>query len=158
MKSLLILLLLLKQSGSCPPHELPSVRISAVSQTVFENRGHHPENNRRVVFRLVNESSKPVIVYGFKFDGEFDPAGHMMSVYKKNGEWEYPNPSNRPTPWSEVSPEFKSKRVLKPGKAITFIAEMSIFEVGSHFRRTAYVSFNERDIPCEVRGEEFVLK
>ncbi|MBA2647300.1 MAG: hypothetical protein H0U81_10940 [Pyrinomonadaceae bacterium] len=152
------LFLLFNQSGSCPQNESPSVRISAMSQTVFENRGHHPENNRRVVFRLINESSKPVIVYGFKFDGEFDPTGYMMSVYKENGEWEYPHPSNRPTEWGEVSPELKSKRVLKPGTAITFIAEMSIFEVGSRFRRTVYLPFNERDVPCEIRGEEFVLK
>ena len=158
MKSLLTLLLLFNQGFSCQPQELPAVRIYVVSQTVFENRGHHPTNNRRVVFRLFNESNKPVVVYGFKFDGEFDPYGYMMSVYKEHGEWEYPNPSNRPTPWVEVSPEFKSKRVLKPGKAITSIAEMSVFEVGPRFRRTAYVSFNERDAPCEVRGDEFVLK
>ena len=158
MRPLLALFLLFNQSFSCPQQELPAVRVHVVSQTVFENRGHYPMNNRRVVFRLVNESSKPVIVYGFKYDEEFDPTGYMMSMYKENGEWKYPNTSNRPTAWGDVSPEFKSKRALKPGKAITFIAEMSAFEVGSRFRRTAYVSYNKKDIPCEVRGEDFVLK
>jgi hypothetical protein len=158
MKLLLIFLMLFNQSGTCPRQDNSSVRISVVSQKKFRNRGHHPENNRKVVFRLVNESGRPVFIYGFKYDGGFDPTGYLMSLNNSWGEWEYPNPNNRPNTWNEFAPEFKDKRILKPNESITFNAELSELEVGTHFRRTVYASYNENDEPCEIRGDEFVLK
>ncbi len=117
MKLPLIFLMLFNQSGPCLKQDNPSVGVSVVSQKKFRNRGHHPENNRKVVFRLVNESAKPVIIYGFKYDSGFDPTGYLMILNNSRGEWEYPNPSNRPNTWSEFSPEFKDKRILKSGEA-----------------------------------------
>lgn len=136
----------------------PSVRIFAVSQQKFKNRGHYPDNNRRVVFKLVNDSSKPVIVYGFQGEAEFDPIGYLISFDEKLREWVYPNPENAATPWSERSDLDKQKHILLPGKSITFEAEMSRAEVGMRFKMTAYVSFKEYEDPIEIRGEEFVLK
>ena len=158
MKLLLILLMLFNQSGSCLKQDTPSVRVSVVSQKKFQNRGHHPWNNRKVIFRVVNTSSRSVVIYGFKYDDEFDPTGYMLILNRSKNEWEYPNPANAPTMWKDVSSMFKDKCILKPGESITIDAEMSEFEVDSHFRRTVYGSYNENDEPCEVRGEEFVLK
>ena len=75
-----------------------SVRVFVISQQKFKNRGHHPWNNRRVIFRLVNGCSEPLIVYGAKFDDGFEPTGYIISFNPRTGEWEYPNPSNSPTP------------------------------------------------------------
>jgi len=69
MKLVLIALLLFNQGGACSQQNSPSICVSVVSQKKFRNRGHHPENNRRVIFRVVNESNKPVVIYGFKYDG-----------------------------------------------------------------------------------------
>ena len=158
MKLLLIASLAFNLSGACPKQDLPSLRISVVSQKVFRNRGHHPENNRRVIFRMVNESGKSVIVYGFRYEGGFDPTGYLIALDKSTGEWAYPTGDNRPISWSEQSREFKSTQVLSPGKSLTFDAEMSVLEAGGSFKRTVYASFRRNDEPCEVRSEEFVLK
>lgn len=118
----------------------------------------HPENNRRVIFRVVNKSNRPVVIYGFKYDGEFAPTGYMMALNKDKNSVEYPNPANVPTKWSDASSMMKDKRVLKPGESINIVAELSEFEVGLHFRRTVYAAYKENDNPCEISGEEFVLK
>ena len=157
MKSgLLVLLLLTQTTGSRQP--VQAVTISVVAQKQFRNRGHHPENNRRVIFRLANTSSVPVIIYGFEFANGFDPTGYLMALNETSGGWEYPNSQNRPTAWTEVAPEFKSQRILRPGESVTFVSELSHFEVGTHFRRTVYVAHDKSDVPFEVRGTEFVLK
>src|SRR5215211_1683443 len=134
MKLLLIASLALSLSGACPEQDRPSLRISAVSQRIFRNRGHHPENNRRVVFRMVNESKKPVIVYGFRYEGGFDPTGYLITLDKSTGGWAYPTSDNRAISWSERSREFKSTYVLLPGKSLTFDAEMSVLEAGGYFK------------------------
>ena len=46
------------------------IHLQVVRQGRFVNRGHHPENDRRVTFRLTNNGSGTVIVYGAKYDGE----------------------------------------------------------------------------------------
>jgi len=158
MKSLLIVSLIFNLSGTCPKQDFPSLRISAVSQRVFRNRGHHPENNRRVIFRMVNESKKPVTIYGFRYEGGFDPTGYLIALDKSTGEWAYPTGDNRPITWSKQSREFKSTYILAPGKVLTFDAEMSVLEAGGRFKRTVYASFSRNDEPCEVQSEEFVLK
>jgi hypothetical protein len=158
MKFLLIASLAFNLSGTCPKQDLPSLRISVVSQRVFRNRGHHPENNRRVVFRMVNESRKPVIIYGFRYQGGFDPTGYLIALDKSTGEWAYPTGDNCPIGWNEESREFKSTYVLLPGKSLNFDAEMSVLETGEQFKRTVYASFSRNDEPCEVQSEEFALK
>ena len=158
MKFLLIASLAFSLSGTCPEQDRPSLRISAVSQRVFRNRGHHPENNRRVVFRMVNESKRPMIVYGFRYEDGFDPTGYLIALDKGTGGWAYPTRDNRPIGWSARSSEFKSTYVLLPGKSLTFDAEMSVLEAGGHFKRTVYASFSRDDEPCEIQSGEFVLK
>jgi len=138
--------------------ERPSLRLFVVSQRKFKNHGHHPWNNRRVTFRLVNDSDQAVIVYGTKFDFGFEPTGYVLSLNSNTSEWECPNTDNSPTPWNELSADEKDRHVLKPGEHITFEAEMSVFEVGMHFKRTIYVSMKEGEQPREIRGQEFVLK
>jgi hypothetical protein len=158
MRLFLIALMIFNQDSPCSRQDLPSVRIFVISQKKFRNRGHHPENNRKVIFRVMNGSTKPVIIYGFKYDGDFFPTGYMMVLTRDKNEWRYPNPSNSPTDWSDIPGAEKDKRILRPGESIKVDAEMSEFEAGSRFRRTVYATYNENGVPCEVRGEEFVLK
>jgi hypothetical protein len=142
----------------CPVSTSTSVHITVLSQERFVNQGHHPENNRRVRFKLINRSRMPIIVYGFKDGDDFDPTGYLMILNKETARWEYPNPDNKPAEWDEVSSDFKSKVTLRPNESIKFLAEMSGLEVGSQFRRTIYVSRNENGKLCEVRGTPFVLR
>ena len=158
MTLLLILLLCFSSAFSCITQDRPPVRISIVRQEKFRNTGHHPENNRRVIFRMVNDATNPVIVYGFRYEGGFDPTGYLIAFERSRGEWSYPTGDNRPISWKERSNEFKGKYILQPGKSITFDAEMSQSEVGGHFKRTVYVAFGDGEEPCEIRSEEFVLK
>jgi len=158
MSLLFVFLCLFNQAAIDRKQDQPSVRIFVVSQQKFKNRGHHPENNRRVIFKMINESNKPVIVYGLSFEGEFEPTGYIMDFDKSTGKWLYPTPDNRPITWNDISDLEKEKYILQPGKAIKFEAEMSLAEVGKHFRRIVFVSFREREEPREIRGEEFVLK
>jgi len=157
--SLLLTLFLMFSHGLIDNNQdQPSVRIFVVRQQKFKNRGHYPWHNRRVIFKMVNESNKPVIVYGFQGQGEFDPIGYIIRLDESTGKWVYPNPDNAPMPWSARSDLDKHKYILPPGKFITFEAEMSRAEVSMHFKMTAYVSFKENEEPIEIRGEEFVLK
>lgn len=158
MKLLLVLFLTLSQGLSDHHEERPSVRIFVVKQQKFKNRGHYPDNNRRVIFKMVNESNKPVVVYGFRDEELFDPAGYIIELKRTTGEWVYPNPDNAPMPWADRSDLDKSKYRLLPGKSITFVAELSMIEVGRHFKRTVYASFKEDEEPVEIRGQEFCLK
>jgi hypothetical protein len=124
----------------------------------FRNRGHHPENNRRVIFRLINQSKNPLLIYGFKYDGEFEPTGYLIAFDANRGEWVYPTNDNHPVNWTETAREFKETLVLRPGTSITFTAEMSQLEVGGRFLRTVYIASEKGEDPVEVRSEQFVLK
>src|SRR5690349_4919307 len=100
--SVIAALLLMLGHGPTTHNQIrPPVRIFAVGQRKFSNRGHYPDNNRRVVFKMINDSSKPVVVYGFQGDPEFLPAGYLISFDGKTGEWVYPNPQNAATPLKE---------------------------------------------------------
>lgn len=157
--SLFLILLSLFNHGSVERQQDDStIRIFVVSQHKFKNRGHHPLHNRRVTFKMVNDSNHRLIVYGRRFDDGFEPTGYIISFDQTTREWSYPNPSNSPITWSERSDGEKEKHVLSPGASITFEAEMSELEVGMRFKRTVYVSLKEGQEPTEIRGEEFVLK
>lgn len=158
MSLLFVFLCLFNQGTVDHRQDHQSVRIFVVSQTNFKNRGHHPLHNRRVIFKMVNESNQAATVYGTKFDDGFEPAGYIISLDENTGQWAYPNPSNSPISWNERSDADREKLTLLPGESITLEAEMSQLEVGMRFKRTAYVSFRGGEEPHEIRGEEFVLK
>jgi hypothetical protein len=132
------------------------IHLHVVSQEMFANRGHHPENNRRVTFRLTNTGSKTVIVYGAKYDGEFFPIGYLIQFDK--GVWQYPTGDVNDPGLNGFSKAQKEPYSLQPGKSLTFTAEMSKLEVGRKFKRTVYIFDKERDVPRELRSKTFVLK
>jgi hypothetical protein len=156
-----ILLALLLSSWLIPVYKAqdkPRVGVSIIRQQQFRNTGHHPENNRKVIFRITNNSSKPVIVYGFKYDSGFDPTGYLIVFDPGKSEWVYPTSDNRPVSWNERSNEFKYKYMLRPGRTVTFEAEMSRLEVGGRFKRTVYVAYNDGEDPMEIKSDEFILR
>lgn len=158
MSLLLILSLMLGHGPINQKQDQASVSIFVVSQRKFNNRGHHPWNNRKVIFKMVNESTKSVTVYGTRFDDGFEPTGYIITFDANTGQWVYPNSDNSPIAWSNRSEFDREKFVLLPGKSLAFEAEMSRAEAGVRFKRTAYISFKEGEEPIEIRGDEFVLK
>lgn len=155
---LLAILLSFSPVSGCTKQGSSVVGISVVRQQKFRNSGHHPENNHRVTFRMVNKTTSPLVVFGFKYEGGFDPTGYIISFDRVKGEWTYPTHDNRPVSWSERAGEFKQTIILPPNGAITFNAEMSQREVGGHFKRTAYIASGDGEEACEVSSEEFVLQ
>lgn len=156
-----LLVMLLLYPGSIDggtAQERPSARVLVVRMLKFRNTGHHPENNRRVTFRLINQAKTPLLIYGFKYDGEFEPTGYLIAFDANRGEWVYPTNNNRPIEWNETAKEFKETITLRPGGSLKFTAEMSQLEVGGRFKRTVYVASEKDQGPTEVRSEEFVLK
>jgi hypothetical protein len=158
MKLLLVLLILFNCHTCYAVVGGIDVRILVIKQQAFRNRGHHPENNRRVVFRLVNKTSKPVIVYGIKYDDSFDPAGYLVEFSESKNEWVYPNGETSEPSFSGVSSIEKEKYTMKAGRAIEFTAEMSSIQSGKRFRRTAYVVFNDGEPPMEIKSDTFILR
>jgi hypothetical protein len=130
--------------------------LQVVSQERFVNQGHHPENNRRVTFRLTNRGSRAVIIYGDKDDGEFFPIGYLIQFDK--GIWQYPTGDIDDPGLSGFPNALKEAYSLQPGKSLTFTAEMSKWEVGRKFKRTVYISDKEWDAPRELRSKAFVLR
>jgi hypothetical protein len=132
------------------------IHLHVVSQEKFANQGHHPENDRRVTFRLTNTGSRTVIVYGAKYDGEFFPIGYLIQFDKS--VWQYPTGDVNDPGLSGFPKAQQETYSLQPGKSLTFTAEMSKLEVGRKFKRTVYISDKERDAPRELRSKTFVLK
>lgn len=156
MRSLALFFSLFSLSSFFLAQEEVLIHLQVVSQERFVNQGHHPENNRRVTFRLTNAGSKPVIVYGARYDGEFFPIGYLVQF--DNGEWQYPTGDVSDPGLSGFPKAQKEIYSLQPGKSLTFTAEMSKLEVGRKFKRTVYVSHKESDAPREVRSKTFVLR
>lgn len=157
---MLLLILLLSLPGrvvSVSQEDAP-IRVVVVRQEAFHNKGHHPENNRRVIFKLVNQTDHPVVVFGMVDGEELFPAGYMLEYCEEDGRWVYPSGDSAPPPWKNGSDVGKDKYVLRPKGAITFEAEMSQAEVGSRFKRSVYISVKEDEDPKEVRSDESILK
>jgi hypothetical protein len=132
------------------------IHLQVVRQERFINRGHHPENNRRVILRLTNTGNRTVNVYGAKYDGEFFPIGYLIQF--ENGIWQYPTGAVNDPGLSGFPKAQKETYSLQHGKSLTFTAEMSELEVGRKFKRTVYISDKEGDAPRELRSKTFVLK
>ena len=135
-----------------------NVVISMVHQQKFRNSGHHPWNNRRVTFRLTNRSNKAAIVYGFKVDSAFYPAGYMLERETTGDKWRYPTGETSDPGFQSIPEPERDRYTLRAGMTMDFQAEMSFLEVGRHFRRTVYITLDEGELPHEVASEEFVLK
>ncbi len=156
---LLVMFLLYSGSTDCgTAQETPSVELSVVRLEKLRNTGHHPENNRKVTFRLVNQSRTRIVLFGTKYQGGFEPTGYLITFDRSSGEWLYPTNNSRPVSWSETAREFKDKLILRPGESMRFIAEMSQPEVGGRFKRTVYIALEKDKKPLEVRSAEFILK
>lgn len=107
---------------------------------------------------MVNETSKPIIVYGMKLEDHFFPTGYMLRLSQDTCKWKYPTGDDAPLKWSERSPSDKGEYLLPSGQSIEFDAVFNDWEVSRPFKRTAYVSFQNANEPCEVSSEGFVLE
>ena len=155
-----LMILLLTFSADIPLRAKHSegFRISVVRQQKFRNKGHHPEINRRVIFRLCNKSGSPVIVYGTRDEKSLDPSGYLIEFDPKTRKWLYPTGSTTDPGFDSLPTFDKDKRDLGAGRCLEFFSEISEFQVGLHFKRSLYISVKDGDPPQEIRSPEFVLK
>ena len=86
----------------------------------------------------------------------FFPISYLTQFDK--GVWQYPTGDVDDPGLGGFPKAQKETYSLRPGKSLTFTAEMSKLEVGRKFKRTVYISDKERDAPCELRSKTFVLK
>lgn len=111
----------------------------------------------RVKLRLVNESTKPIVVYGFKYESGFYPSGYILKQSQDTCKWEYPNGDETAMAWNEMSPEEKSEYLLAAGKSLEIEATFNRFEFGRPLKRTVFVASESGKEPCEIATEEFVV-
>lgn len=114
--------------------------------------------DRKVNYRLTNESNKPIIVYGIKIDGKLLPSGYFLKYDEKSGEWKYPTRDNKPLEWSKRSSSEKETVILCPKESLTFDNLFSSETDSKYrFKITAYVSLEKDSKPIEIISDEFKI-
>lgn len=149
--------LMMASAAGCPNVRLSVIRQEECQKCALFISETPPVDGYRVVLRLVNESAKPVIVYGFKYEDEFQPTGYLLRQSTDTCKWKYPNGDETTLAWNEEAPEFKSKYLLAAGKSLEIAATFNRFELGHRYKRTAFVASESGQEPCEIASEEFLL-
>jgi hypothetical protein len=114
--------------------------------------------DKKVTFRLLNNTRQEMVVYGSDIEGTLLPIKYLLRFNQKLNRWEYPTRNNKPVPWNEVSPTYKVEKNLKPGEYITFSSFFSSeSDCGTRFKITAHVRLNKSKKTREIRSNEFTI-
>ena len=162
MKLLILSLLLLAPLMRASAADCPNVRLSVIRQEKCQQcamliSGTPLTDGERVVLRLVNSTAKPVVVYGFKFEDDFNPTGYLLEQSKDTCRWKYPNGDETTFAWNERSPESKREYLLAVGRSLEIEATFNKLELGSRYKRTVFVASGNGKEPCEIASEEIIL-
>lgn len=115
--------------------------------------------DRKVNFRLTNESDNPIIVYGTKFDEKLVPGAYYLKYDEKSGEWKYPTRDNKPLEWNKVSESEKDSIILCPKQSLDYdVLFSSETDSKYRFKITAYVSLEKDGKPIEIISDEFKIE
>lgn len=115
--------------------------------------------DRKVTFKLLNNTQYEITVFGSDIEGEFRPIRYLLTFNKKLNDWDYPTQNNRPVPWKEVSQTYKNEKILKPGESITFSSFFSsVSDCGILYKVTAQVKMHKSKKTQEIRSNEFMIE
>jgi hypothetical protein len=158
-KTILIALFVLASfQFTAKAQEIASIKIvSQEKPTPFYS--HEGLVDRKVNFRLNNNSDKPIIVYGTKYEGKLVPGGYFLKYDESFSDWKYPTRDNKPLEWKKVSSSEKDSIVLCAKDYLDFdVLFSSENDRNIRFKITAYVSLEKDGKPIEIISDEFKIE
>jgi hypothetical protein len=121
----------------------------------------HGQIDRRLIFQIANNSTKPLIVHGKRIDGKLDPMDYLLKYDAPSGVWQYPERNGKPLKWKRMSSIDRESQVLQPGQSLEFWMLFGTWpsaEGGKRLKITARVSCKPGKEPFELRSDEFAVK
>ncbi len=133
--------------------------LSVVEQREVENESEIPWADRRVLFSMVNNTSKRVVIPGNKTSHGFFPAGYLVRFDRKKKKWLTPSGSSSRLIFSEIAESQADRYVLEPGQSLRFYDVAQSLYVGDRFQKVVYVFLGrgERE-PQIIKSEAFILR
>lgn len=154
----LCLLLGCQQAGNSGDNS-HQLMLSVVEQRKVLNESEIPGADRRILFRIVNNTDKPVIIPGSKTSHGFFPTGYLVRFDKKKKKWVTPSGNSSQLVFSEVAESQADRHVLAPGKSLKFYDTAQSLYVGNHFQKVVYVFWEKQESdPQIIKSEAFVLR
>ncbi len=112
----------------------------------------------KLTLRMKNITASDIIVYGQKFDDDFDALNYVQYRNPHLCEWEYGyGDSIRRVPWDKMSDHERVPHVLKAGEYIDSERGFNAFHVNTVTRYSAFVSTSTAIKPTEVFSEPINL-
>jgi hypothetical protein len=135
------------------------VELTVIGQQKVENESEIPWADRRIMFRMVNNSSKPVILPGSNTSDGFFPTGYLVRFDKRKKEWLTPSGSSSHLTFNEIAETQTDRYVLDPGKALNFYDTGESIHVGERFKKVVYIFVGkESGKPQIIQSETFILQ
>lgn len=113
--------------------------------------------DRRITFKVTNESNDIVVLYGEFFNNVFFPSGYMLERDKTIQKWDYPEIEKRSERINHLKKQ--SKMFLEPKTSLSFVTSMS--HEGNKtkvYKRVIYFSIKGNYEPMEASSSEFSLE
>lgn len=124
-----------------------------------ENCGRWKEDIWEGKFRIENISNIDLVIYGMRFEKEFNPSVLIQRRNPDDCEWKYGNGrSDYGASWEERSSSDKDEEILKAKQFIDIDFSLNNFDFNKAIRFTAYVAEKSGEIPDEVFSEPFILQ
>jgi hypothetical protein len=132
------------------------IQLSVIRQERYNGcGGDFVGADMRVIYRLINKTNHAIYIFGFSSDHLFMPAGYGVELDVKNQGWKYPTGNNRPALWSDWSSEYRSAKIIEPGKFVEFDGCHSTRETKDTFARTVYISCDPKAEPTELISDQY---
>ena len=121
--------------------EIPKVKFYPYGELTFcKGCGHFNRGYWNLKFRLENLSGKDLVVYGEKYDEEFDFINQIQYRNPDICEWQYSHGSSKKrVSWKQESID-KKKFILKAGQSIESVRGIDIYGNQIPRRFTAYIA------------------
>jgi hypothetical protein len=133
--------------------------LSVVEQQKVQSEGDLPHADRRIIFRLVNNTNRLMIIPGNKTGDGFFPTGYLTRFDKKKKKWLTPSGSSSNLEFSKISESQPDRYMLEPGKSIDFYDIAESLYVGERFQKVVFIFFGEeKEEPQLIKSMMFVLK
>lgn len=158
MTLLLSLFLLFSQADGLPTAKMSALEFTAVKQHPIADQSCIPPTDRRITFRIRNQSNKAVYIHGRKTTADYIPLGYLMRLDREKNQWVNPEGNTLPIQYKEVEMYATDVYVLPPGRSMAFDKWAELTYVGSKFKQGIYISFSENEEPQMVTSEEFILR
>jgi hypothetical protein len=148
-----VILLVAASSFSAAAQQKASIKLIRIEK-ISPVQIHMDVIDRKVYFRLSNDSDKPLIVY----KGKFGPTGYLLKFDENSKEWKYPTSENKPISWKKRTNLDKEILVLPPREYLDYdLSFSSEDDSAKRFKATVFVSTKKTERPVQVFSDEFEI-